>query len=45
MNKSDLIAALTKKEHLTEKLATGIVNLVFDEFATALKSGGRIEIR
>jgi integration host factor subunit beta len=45
MNKSDLIAALTKKEHLTEKLATDIVNLVFDRFATALHNGGRIEIR
>jgi len=45
MNKSDLIATLTKKEHLTEKLATDIVNLVFDGLATALKSGGRIEIR
>ena len=45
MTKSDLIAALTKKEHLTEKLATDIVNLVFDGFATALHNGGRIEIR
>ena len=45
MSKSDLIAALIKKEHLTEKLATEIVNLVFDGFTNALKSGGRIEIR
>jgi integration host factor subunit beta len=45
MTKSDLIAALSKKEYLTEKLATDIVNLVFDEFATAMKSDGRIEIR
>ena len=45
MNKSDLIAALTKKEHLTEKLTTDIVNLVFDGFTTAMKGGGRIEIR
>jgi integration host factor subunit beta len=45
MNKSDLIVALSKKEHLTDKLATDIVNLVFDGLATALKSGGRIEIR
>jgi integration host factor subunit beta len=45
MNKSDLIAALTKKEHLTEKLAMEIVNLVFDEFTNALKNGDRIEIR
>ena len=45
MNKSDLIVALSKKEDLTDKLATDIVNLVFDGFVTALKSGGRIEIR
>ena len=45
MNKSDLIAVLSRKENLTEKLATDIVHLVFDGFATALKSGGRIEIR
>ena len=45
MSKSDLIAALIKKEHLTEKLAMEIVNLVFDGFTDALKNGGRIEIR
>ena len=45
MKKSDLIAALIKKENLTEKLAMDIVNLVFDGFTNALKSGGRIEIR
>ena len=45
MSKSDLIAALIKKENLTERLATEIVNLVFDGFTNALKSGGRIEIR
>jgi integration host factor subunit beta len=45
MKKSDLIEALAVKEHLTEKLATEIVNLVFDGFTNALKSGGRIEIR
>ena len=45
MSKSDLIAALIKKENLTEKLATEIVNLVFDGFTNALKSRGRIEIR
>jgi len=45
MNKSDLITALSKKENLTEKLATEIVNLVFDGFTDVLKNGGRIEIR
>ena len=45
MRKSDLIEALVVKEHLTEKLATEIVDLVFDGFVNALKSGGRIEIR
>jgi len=32
MKKSDLIAALIKKENLTEKLAMDIVNLVFAFF-------------
>jgi len=45
MNKSDLITELIKKEHLTEKLAADIVDLVFDGFTNALKNGGRIEIR
>ena len=45
MTKSDLIAALAVKEHLTEKLAMDVVDLVFDGFTNALKNGGRIEIR
>jgi integration host factor subunit beta len=45
VNKFDLITVLSKKEHLTEKLATDIVHLVFDGFTTALHNGGRIEIR
>lgn len=45
MNKSDLIAALSEKEDLSEKKATDVVNLVFAEFTHALKNGGRIEIR
>ena len=45
MTKTDLIEALAAKEHLTEKLAMEIVNLVFDEFTNALKNGDRIEIR
>ena len=45
MNKSDLIDVLSKKENLTKKLATDIVNLVFDGFTAALKNDGGIEIR
>ncbi len=45
MTKSDLIAALAKKENLTEKNATEIVRLIFDGFADTLMKGGRIEIR
>jgi integration host factor subunit beta len=45
MNKSDLIAALSLKESLTEKNATDIINLIFDGFIDTLKKGGRIEIR
>lgn len=45
MNKSFLIDALSNKEHLTEKNASEIVNLIFDGFTDTLKMGGRIEIR
>lgn len=45
MNKSGLIEALSKKENLTEKKATEIVNLVFDGFIDELRTSGRIEIR
>jgi integration host factor subunit beta len=45
MNKSDLIAALVKKENMTEKMAADIVNLIFDGFTDEMKQGGRIEIR
>ncbi|MCX5835065.1 MAG: integration host factor subunit beta [Deltaproteobacteria bacterium] len=45
MNKSGLIEALAKKENLTEKKATDVVNLIFKGFTDALKNGGRIEIR
>lgn len=45
MNKSDLITALSAKEELTEADASRIINHVFDGFTSALKNGGRIEIR
>lgn len=45
MNKSGLIEALSKKEELTEKKASDIVNLIFRGFTETLKKGGRIEIR
>jgi integration host factor subunit beta len=45
MNKSGLIEILAKKENLTEKKATDIINLVFKGFTDELKNGGRIEIR
>lgn len=45
MTKSDLISALAKKNNLTDKQATDIVNLLFDSFTNELKNGGRIEIR
>ena len=37
MNKSDLIAALVKKENMTEKMAADIVNLIFDSFTNEMK--------
>lgn len=45
MNKSNLIASLSKKLDLTEKKAIDVVNLVFKGFTDELKKGGRIEIR
>ena len=45
MKKSDLIAALSTKEKLTEKNAIEIVNMIFDGFTDALKKAERIEIR
>jgi integration host factor subunit beta len=45
MNKSELIDALSKKENMTERQATDVVNLIFRGFADELKNGGRIEIR
>ena len=45
MTKSDLIAALSEKENLTEKNAYEVVNMVFDGFRDALRNGDRIEIR
>jgi len=45
MNKSDLITALAAKEKLSEKIATDVINLVFNGFADTLKKGDRIEVR
>lgn len=45
MVKSDFIEMLAKKENLTEKAATDVVNLVLDGFVNELKNGGRIEVR
>ena len=45
MNKSDLITALSAKEGLTEADASRVIDHVFDGFTTALKNGGRVEIR
>jgi integration host factor subunit beta len=45
MNKSELIDVFSKKENLTEKQASDVVNLIFKEFNDQLKKGGRIEIR
>ena len=45
MNKSDLILELAKKNHLTDKVATQIIDLIFDGFTDTLKNDGRIEIR
>jgi integration host factor subunit beta len=38
MNKSELIDALSKKENLTERQATDVVNLIFRGFTDELKN-------
>jgi len=45
MNKSELITDLSRKENLTERQATDVVNLIFRDFQDKLKNGGRIEVR
>ena len=45
MIKYDLVSSLSKKENLTKKQATEILNLIFDGFAKTLKKGERIELR
>lgn len=45
MNKLELIETLKTKAELTKNEATAVVNLFFNEMATALASGDRVEIR
>lgn len=46
MIKSELIKYLTEKNpHLYHQDLDRVVNIILDEIATALKNGGRVEIR
>jgi integration host factor subunit beta len=45
MNKLELIESLKTQAGLTKNEATSVVNLFFDEMATALARGDRVEIR
>ncbi len=45
MNKLDLIETLKAEAGLTKKESAAVVALFFDEMATALASGDRVEIR
>ena len=45
MNKIDLIQTLCTTNDLTKLKAAKIVNLFFDQMATALEKGDRVEIR
>jgi integration host factor subunit beta len=45
MTKSNLIATLARKNNLTEKQSTEIINLIFTGFTDTLIKGDRIEIR
>jgi len=45
MNKLDLTAALKNEAELTKSEATAVVDLFFNEMASALAKGDRVEIR
>ena len=45
MNKLELIRALKEATDLTKPEADAVVNLFFDEMASELAKGGRVEIR
>ncbi len=45
MNKSEIIAALTKETALTKKTAEGVIHTVFEVMSDALVAGDGIEIR
>jgi len=45
MNKLQLIETLKTKAGITKNEAAAVVHLFFDEMASALVSGGRVEIR
>jgi integration host factor subunit beta len=45
MNKSELVAALAKKENLTKQRAAEVVDTIFESMTEALLTGERIEIR
>ena len=45
MNKIDLIKALSTTTDITKSEAAKIVNLFFEQMATALENGDRVEIR
>lgn len=44
MTKSQLIAIVSKKAHMTKKAATEAVETVFDEMARTLKKGEKVVI-
>ena len=45
MKKSDLIEALAMKENMAEKVASNVVNLIFNGLTDTLMKDERIEIR
>ncbi len=45
MNKLELVAALKAKAHMTKAEAAEVVQIFFDEMASALARGERVEIR
>ena len=45
MNKLELIAVLREQADLSKAEAAGVIDLIFDNMANTLASGGRVEVR
>lgn len=45
MNRSDVVAAIAKRNQIPRRAADAVVSGIFDTIADALKQGNRVEVR